>query len=225
MKLVRLAGPVTLLMGLLVPVGTVSAASAIDVHPGQSIQAAINRSPTGGLVVVERGTYKGNLDITRSVRLVGHEAVIVPAAKPTKNFCVAPGSFTGVTGICVHAVFSADGQSVATPVSSVSIEGMTVQDFSGPGIVVAGVNGFRAVRDVAAHNGGGGVWVGTVSSLSLLYNRSSGNGSDGFYVRESPASNAAIVGNIAVNPAYRPKTSSTMNRSCEPAEVRSELVI
>ena len=30
----------------------------------------------------------------------------------------------------------------------------------------------------------------------------------------------AIVGTIAVKPAYRPKTSKTRKRSCEPAEVR-----
>ena len=197
MKLVRQAGILALLVGLLAPAASVSAASAISVHPGQSIQAAINKAPSGGLVVVERGTYKGNLDIHRSVRLVGHEAVIVPAAKPTKNFCVAPNSFNGVTGICVHAVFSADGQSIVTPVSNVAIEGITVQNFSGPGIVVAGVSGFRAVRDVTAHNGAGGVWIGMVSNLSLLYNRSSGNGSDGFSVNESPSSNAVITGNIA----------------------------
>jgi parallel beta-helix repeat protein len=197
MKLVRLAGILALLLGLLAPVASVSAASTIYVHPGQSIQAAINRAPAGALISVERGTYKGNLDIKRSVRLLGHDAVIVPAAKPTKNFCVAPNSFSGVTGICVHAVFSANGQSVVTPVSNVSIEGITVQNFSGPGIVVAAVDGFRAVHDVTAHNGGEGVWVAMVSNLSLLSNRSSGNGKDGFYVTESPSSNAAITGNIA----------------------------
>jgi len=34
-----------------------------------------------------------------------------------------------------------------------------------------------------------------------------------------------MVGSMAVNPAYRPKTSRTMNRSWEPAEVRRLLVI
>jgi len=35
----------------------------------------------------------------------------------------------------------------------------------------------------------------------------------------------AIVGSIAVNPAYRPNTSSTRNRSCDPAVVRRLFVI
>jgi parallel beta-helix repeat protein len=195
MKLVRSAGILALLVGLLAPVASVSAAAAIYVHPGESIQAAINRAAAGGIVVVERGTYKGNLDIKRSVRLVGHSAVIVPAAKPTKGFCLTPGFFTGVSGVCVHAVFSADGQSVVTPVSNVSVEGFTIQNFSGAGIVAIGVDGFRAVRDVTAHNGGGGIWTSSVSNLSLLYNTAYGNGSDGLYVSDSPAANAVITGN------------------------------
>ncbi len=35
----------------------------------------------------------------------------------------------------------------------------------------------------------------------------------------------AIVGRSAVNPAYRPKTSITRNRSWDPALVRSRFVI
>ena len=35
----------------------------------------------------------------------------------------------------------------------------------------------------------------------------------------------AIVGSIAVKPAYRPNTSNTRKRSCEPADVRKLFVI
>jgi hypothetical protein len=195
MKLVRSAGILALMVGLLAPVASVAAASAIYVHPGESIQAAINRAPAGGIVVVERGTYKGNLDIKRSVRLLGHDAVIVPAAKPTKGFCLNPSIFTGVPGVCVHAVFSADLQSIVTPVSNVSVEGFTIQNFSGAGIVAIGVSGFRAVRNVMAHDAGGGMWANSVSNLSLLYNTAHGNSSDGLYVSDSPAANAVIIGN------------------------------
>ena len=186
-------------LALLVPAGSVSAASTISVHPGQSIQAAINKAPAGGLVVVERGTYKGNLEIKRSLRLVGHNAVIVPAAKPTKNLCLTPGFFNGATGICIHGVPSADGQSLVTPVSNVSIEGITVQNFSGPGIVALGVAGFRVVRVVTAHNGEMGMFINTVSSLSLLSSSSYDNHGDGLFLENLPESsssaNAVITGN------------------------------
>jgi hypothetical protein len=195
-KLVRLAGILALLLGLLAPVASVSAASTIYVHPGQSIQAAINHAPSGSLISVERGTYRGNLEIKRSVRLLGHDAVIMSAAKPTPNACLTPGFFNGVVGICVHGTINKDG-SLGKAISNVSIEGITVRNFSGAGIVALGVHGFRAVRNVTAHNGGGGVWINSVSNLSLLYDRSYDNGSDGLYVSDSPASNAVITGNVS----------------------------
>jgi len=183
-----------LTVALLVPVASVSAASVIYVRPGQSIQAAINKAPAGSLISVERGTYRGNLEIKRSLRLIGHDTVIVPAAKPTKNFCSTPGVVRGVTGVCVHAVFSADGQSIVTPVSKVSIQGFTIQNFSGPGIVALGVGGFRAAHNVTAHNETG-ILINSVSNLSLLYNTAYGNSAEGFLVLDSPAANAAIIGN------------------------------
>jgi len=181
-------------LALLAPVASVSAASTISVHPGQSIQAAINKAPSGGLVVVERGTYRGNLEIKRSVRLVGHDAVIVPAAKPTPNICVT--MLRAGTGVCVHGAVNAEG-SVSKAVSNVSIEGFTVRNFSGTGILAVGVAGFRVARNVVAHNSLWGMYIATVSNLSLLYNRSYDNGADGVQVARSPSSNAVIVGNAS----------------------------
>jgi hypothetical protein len=195
MKFVRSIGILALLVGLLAPVASVSAASVIHVRPGQSIQAAINRAPSGSVISVERGTYRGNLEITRAVRLIGHHTVILPAKKPTQNVCLTPGFFNGVVGLCIHGTVNFADGSIVKAISNVSVEGVTVRNFSGPGIAAFGVNGFRAVRDVTAHNGGGGVWINSVSNLSLLYNTAYGNGSDGLYVSDSPASNAVITGN------------------------------
>jgi len=199
MKLVRSAGILALLVGLLAPVASVSAASAIYVRPGQSIQAAINHAPSGSMISVERGTYLGNLEIKRSVRLIGHDAIIRPAAKPTPNICLTPGSFNGVVGICIHGTVDFSTGAVAKPVSNVSIEGFTVRNFGGPGIVAVGVAGFRATRVVTAHNGEMGMFIDVVSNISLLYNTSYGNGADGLYVEASPSSNAVITGNKSYN--------------------------
>jgi hypothetical protein len=195
MKLVRLAGILALLLGLLAPVASVSAASTIYVHPGQSIQAAINKAPAGALISIERGTYKGNLEIKRSVRLLGHDAVIVPSAKPTANGCtINPGGLAA--GICVHGTINADN----TPkkaVSNVSIEGFTIRNFPGGGIVAANTANFRAVRNVTAHNGLWGIEVGVSSGVTLLYNRSYDNGSDGIRVDYSSTANAVAIGNAS----------------------------
>ena len=195
MKLVRFASILALLLGLLAPVATVSAASTIYVRPGQSIQAAINRAPSGSLISVERGTYFGNLEIKRSVRLIGHDAVIRPAAKPTPNICLTPGSFTGVVGICVHGTVDFSTGSVAKALSNVSIEGFIVRNFGGPGILAIGVAGFRAARVVTAHNGMG-MFIDGASNVSLLDNRAYGNTGDGLFVEDSSA-NAVITGNTS----------------------------
>jgi parallel beta-helix repeat protein len=179
-------------VALLAPVSSVLAASAIHVHPGQSIQAAINKAPSGALISVEPGTYKGNLDITRSVHLVGHDAVIKPAAKPTSNACLALAP--GVMGICVHGVFNADG-SMKSTISNVSIEGFTIRDFSGAGMIVAGVKGFRVAHVVTARNRWMGMLVDTSTNVSLLDNRSYGNGADGIQLGDAPSANAVITGN------------------------------
>lgn len=91
---------------------------------------------------------------------------------------------------------NADG-SIKTAISNVSIEGFTVRDFSGPGIVVGGVNGFRAARDVIAHNGFWGIDVAASSDITLVSNAVHDNGSDGIHVDYAPTANAVIVGNVS----------------------------
>ena len=183
-----------LTVALLVPVASVSAASVIYVRPGQSIQAALNKAPAGALISVERGTYRGNLEIKRSVRLLGHDAILVPATKPTKNVCTL-GFVNGVVGICVHGALNPDGSTVRS-ISKVSIEGFTVRNFGGPGIVAIGVDGFRAKDLVTAHNGEMGMFINTVSNISLLDSRSYGNHGDGIFVENLPA-NGVISGNAS----------------------------
>ena len=184
-----------LMLAFLVPVASVSAASAIHVRPGQSVQAAIDRAPAGGMVSVARGTYPGSLEVARSVHLVGDNAVIVPGA--TDNFCLADWAFSGVVGICVHGEIDLPSGAVLAPISTVSIEGFTVRNFGGPGIVVVGVAGFRAARNVTAHNGQMGMFIENVSDVSLLDNTSYGNGGDGIYLEGSPSANAVITGNVS----------------------------
>ncbi len=185
----------TFTLALCGPAASVSAASAIYVHSGQSIQAAIDAAPAGSLIIVERGTYRGNLDITRPVRLIGHHAVIAPAATPTQNACLAltPGM---VMGICAHGAFNADG-TMKSSISGVSIEGFTVRSFSGPGIIAAGLDGFRAVRNVTAYNGLWGIEVGVSSNFSVLYNTSYANRGDGIHLDYSPSANAVVFGNVS----------------------------
>lgn len=189
-----------LALALLVPAASASAATAIHVQPGQSIQAAIDGAPAGSVIEIAPGTYAGNLEIARSMHLVGDHAVIVPAAVPADTLCQTPGFFDGDVGICAHGVPNADFTAI-TPIPDVSFEGITVRDFSGPGIVALGVDGLEVARVVTAHNGEMGMFINSVSSLSLRDSRSYDNRGDGYFLENlpegSPSTNAVVSGNAS----------------------------
>lgn len=183
-----------LMLALLVPAASVAAGSAVHVRPGQSIQAAINSAPSGGVVYVARGTYPGSLEIAKSAHLVGDHAVIVPGA--TDSFCLADWAFSGVVGICVHGEIDLSTGAVLAPISNVSMDGFSVRNFGGPGIVAIGVDGFRAEDLVTSHNGEMGMFINTVSKVSLLDSRSYDNHGDGIFV-ENASGNGVITGNAS----------------------------
>src|ERR1700712_4941189 len=59
-----------------------------SVHPGQSIQAAIDSAHHGGRIYVKPGTYAEQLTITTDgIALIGYGAVLVPPAAPCVNTC------------------------------------------------------------------------------------------------------------------------------------------
>jgi hypothetical protein len=183
-----------LMLALLVPVASASASSATHVQPGQSIQAAIDSAPAGGTIVVAHGTYPGSLDISKSIHLVGDHVVIVPST--SDGFCLASWAFSGAVGICVHGEIDMNSGAVVTPISHVSIEGLTVMDFGGPGVVAIGVDGFRAKDVAAAHNGEMGMFLNTVSNVSVLDSRTYGNHGDGIFL-ENASGNGVISGNAS----------------------------
>ena len=135
------------------------------------------------------------------MHLVGDRAVIVEASVPTDSLCLIPGGFDGVSGVCIHGEpVIADGQLVGiTPISNVSVEGVTVRDFSGPGIVALGVDGLRIADVVAARNGEMGMFINMVSRLSLQDSWSYGNHGDGVFLENLPegatSDNAVVAGN------------------------------
>jgi hypothetical protein len=194
MTRLRFFALVALLAALVVPAATASAASVFTVRPGGDIQTALDRAPAGGTVVVERGTYSGNLLIERSVHLVGHGAVIVPdtALPPTPNSCPP------VSGICVLGSVTPQGQ-VTSMITNVSISGFTVRGFSGMGVMVIGVNFFTASNNTFANNGDYGIFANQSSHVSYLYNVSRNNNAPGLYIGDSPNATVTVVGNQSYN--------------------------
>jgi nitrous oxidase accessory protein NosD len=130
-------------------VGQTAPAAASDttvVHPGDSIQAAIDASPPGGSVVVEAGVYDEQLVVTKDrISLVGRGAVLQPPPTASSNTCsgLAGPDATGAdtqAGICVTGSGVALGPftnnehrrfiSAERRVSGVRISGFRVEGFN-----------------------------------------------------------------------------------------------
>lgn len=125
-----------------------ASAGAITVRSGQSIQAAIDRSHAGDLILVTGGTYAEQLTIKRSgTSLIGYNAILIPPKNPVKNICSGLAGEGTQAGICITGtnvtlapfVFEHSKViSVTTRVSNVLVTGFAVRNFSGIDIAVVG---------------------------------------------------------------------------------------
>lgn len=170
-QLAARAGAVAaLLAALTVPAGGAAAATSrpqdrVVVHPGQSIQEALDSVAEHGTVVVEPATYAENLAVTRPVTLEGHGLVrLVPPATLVDNVCTrdpdAADAGTNESGICiVGTVVENDPPTVVDRVEGVTIRNLTVDGFDGIGVEAYATRGLRLDRIVSEHNAGGGFFA------------------------------------------------------------------
>ncbi|MFE1768301.1 right-handed parallel beta-helix repeat-containing protein [Streptomyces angustmyceticus] len=160
-------------------VGGLGAASPSDaverhvVHPGQSIQRAVDRAKPGDTVFVRPGLYRESVVIRKSrIRLVGagHRTVIEPGGKRAGNMCARAGN-----GICVIGP-------AGRPLRDVSIRSLTVKGFKKNGIWASRTDRLL-VHDVAArHNGVWGIAQERSVRGLIRDNVVTGNGDSGIFL-------------------------------------------
>ncbi len=200
-RLLGLTGAVALMTGMLVagagPAGAWSGHTRV-VRPGQSIQAAIDRSHAGDTIVVRPGTYNERLVITKGVTISAWGATIAPpatAGDPTP--CSGPGP--GDDGICIAGDFTVDPNTGAVTVNKyvqgVKITGLTITGFAGSGIDQIGGQGSRFVHVSAKDNGEYGIAAFNSTGTTELFNTATNSAEAGFYIGDSPQANARLVGN------------------------------
>lgn len=175
----------TLMVGAALPV---QAASLQVVHPGESVQQAVDRAHPGDTILLLPGLYRGSVLITVSdvtLRGAGNATVIAPAAEtgrsraagatspatdPAGGTCASPAYGICVLGTAGHRV------------TGVVIESLAVSGFAKNG--VSGSETDRmTVRDVLVeHNGAEGISQEKSTRGVLMEDQARDNGQAGIFV-------------------------------------------
>lgn len=116
------------------------------VHPGESIQQAVDAAKEGDTVLLTDGTFHESVTVRTprlTLRGAGHGTVIAPAKKKAADTCAKEGN-----GICVVGTNK-------RPVKGVTITSLKVTGFTGSGVSARSTDRL-AVRNVAAVKNG--VW-------------------------------------------------------------------
>jgi Right handed beta helix region len=187
-------------IGVLAWAGAVGAAQAatLVVHPGQSIQAAVNRAHPGDTVRLTAGVFHQNVTIQKRIKLVGagpgrHGSRLVAGAVPVPSVCTSGSS---VHGICVAGQFDQSGTPGA-PVRGVTIRDLSVHGFGGFGVGLFNANGTTVRRVAAIGNAEYGISGFVLHGVRFINSLARLNGAPGFYIGDSPQANAVVTGNRA----------------------------
>jgi parallel beta-helix repeat protein len=172
---------------------TAAGATAIQVvHPGQSIQQAIDLASPGDLIVVRPGTYAENLRVaTDRLTLLGFGAKLVPPANPTPNEC----GDSDASGICIVGSLDPNTGAVLDYVTNITVVGFRVSNFPSTGIMALAAKNPLFALNRAVDNGGYGIARFVSTGGEISGNKTSGSAEAGIYVGDSPNANVTVVNN------------------------------
>jgi parallel beta-helix repeat protein len=183
---------------LILPSAAHARAGGIVVHPGESIQAAVDAAHPGDTVVVLPGTYDQAVCVTTDgIDLRGPGAVIRPPAESPATPCaVLPA------GIFLLGQLDFATGNVTDPISDVTVSGFRVEGFEASGILMLGGDDVDIVENTAVDNEEYGIARFFSTGGTLRGNRATGSEEAGIYLGDSPDADATIVGNTASDDGF-----------------------
>jgi len=164
---------------------TTSAASgAVVVHPGESIQAAIDAAPPGATIVVEPGVYH-EAGATRALTIAKNGIHLIGRARPGKPVVLEQAG-TQEHGVWVSPTDTLDSTDAEEPPCGPSgarldgfvLRGFTVQGFAGFGVYLACVDHFELRGNTARDDGEYSLFPVRSSHGRMTDNAASGTVSD-----------------------------------------------
>ena len=169
------------------------------VHPGQSIQRAVDAAAAGDTVVVKAGTYREFVSIQKdglTLRAQGNVTLRPPAAG--SGVCTEYEEI----GICVVPVdFDPEASTYTNRVRNVTITGFRVVGFEGDGVFGFGTKDLRVSGVKASRNADYGLASFDGVGTKFIRNEASGSADTGIYIGDSPNANAVMTQNRAWNNA------------------------
>jgi parallel beta helix pectate lyase-like protein len=177
----------------------VASAATWHVHPGESIQVAVNNAHPGDTIRLAAGVYRQNVTIRKNqITLVGagrgpHGSRIVLSSQPTPSVCNSPGS---VNGICILGQIDQNFNPM-TPVRGTTVKRLSVRGFTGFGVFMFNAADTMVTQVTARRNSGYGISGFVLSGITFTRSVARDNGEPGFYIGDSPHANAWVVGNKA----------------------------
>ena len=179
-------------------------ATVRHVHPGQSIQAAINASNPGDTIKVAAGVYHQNLTITTShITLWGagggrHGTILRPRKHPLPSLCTSrSGGQVFVNGICGAGQFDPATGAPGAPIDGTTIHGFRVVGFSSTGIIFFNDSNTVISGNRAIANPDYGIAAFVNHNITYTHNFATGSEEAGFYIGDSPDAEAVVTHNTS----------------------------
>jgi parallel beta-helix repeat protein len=175
-------------------IGTATPASADrtthTVHPGESIQAAIDAAQPGDKIRIKAGTYHENVYVDKDfIELEGdgaHKTTLLPPDVATPNPCTEGNEIFGA--VCVG--FGDD------PVEGFELEDLTIEGFLN-GAFLVNTTGAEVERMVFANNHEYGAFYNESTGGDFHDNVAYGSGEAGLYFGDSPNATVKVEDNEA----------------------------